>query len=204
MDLKTLPMLLLWTFLASFPLLSAMALPSTVIDLIASPPPSLPIRETQLLSKRCDNKLQNASFESGESPWLAMVSGSWSTRGIYTSATGGHQGSNFYYAQSNSTIDSTLTISQSNIDIANGATVECAAWLASRRPGNVGSTRVEVFLDGLSCGMQYLGTTGWTRVGGKVSVSGDGAIHTMAVVIVSDEAGDEGWTVWVDDLWVGC
>ncbi|KAF1843867.1 uncharacterized protein K460DRAFT_289919 [Cucurbitaria berberidis CBS 394.84] len=179
-----------------------MALPSTALDLVDSPP-SLVVRKLHTLSKRCDNKLQNPSFESGESPWLAMVSGSWSTRGVYTSSGGGHHGSNFYYGQSNSTIDSTLTLSQSEINIPNGATVECAAWIASRRPGNVGSSRVEVFLDGQSCGTEYLGTTGWTKVGGKVGVSGDGAVHTLAVVVVSDEAGEEGWAVWVDDLWVG-
>lgn len=67
----------------------------------------------------------------------------------------------------------------------------------------MGSSRVEVFLDGQSCGVQYLGTTGWTRIGGKVGVSGDGPVHTLAVVVESDEAGTEGWAVWVDDLWVG-
>ncbi|KAJ4365687.1 hypothetical protein N0V83_008307 [Neocucurbitaria cava] len=166
MDLKTLPLLLLWTLIASLPLLSALALPSTALDLIDSPPPTH--QHTQPLSKRCDNKLANPSFESGESPWLAMVTSSWTTRAVYTSAQGGHQGSNFYYGHSNSTIDSTLTISQSAINIEAGASVECAAWIASSRPGNVGSTRVEVFLDGESCGMQYLGTTGWTRVGGRL------------------------------------
>lgn len=81
--------------------------------------------------------------------------------------------------------------------------MECAAWVASRRPGNVGSTRVEVFLDGHSCGLAYLGTTGWTRVAGKVNVSGDGAIHTIAVVAVSDEASEEGWHIWLDNMSVG-
>lgn len=65
---------------------------------------------------------------------------------------------------------------------------------------------MEVFLDGMSCGMAYLGTTGWTRVGGRVGVEGLGTGtegHTFAVVVVSDEASVEGWSVWVDDLVVG-
>ena len=134
-----------------------------------------------------------------------MLFGSWSSyRGIYTSPTGGASGSNFYYALSNSTIDSTLTLSQSGINIPVGVEVECSAMVASRRPGNVGATRVEVFLDGVSCGgARWLGTSGWTRVGGKVRVGEVQGGHTVAVTLVSDEAGEEGWAVWVDDVVVG-
>ncbi|KAH7378842.1 hypothetical protein BKA66DRAFT_571625 [Pyrenochaeta sp. MPI-SDFR-AT-0127] len=180
-----------------------MALPSSSLGFVDTPPPPPPPLTLASLARRCENKIQNPSFEYGVDPWLAMVSGSWATRGVYTSGGGGHQGSNFYYGHSNSTVDSTLTISQSSISIPNGGQVECAAWVASRRPGNIGSTRVEIFLDGQTCGIGYLGTTGWTRIAGKVSVSGDGAVHTLAVVAISDEASEEGWQFWLDDLSVG-
>lgn len=189
--------ILLWTLLSALAL-PATSLPASTLPRIDSPPPSHHLSTTP---KRCTNALSNPSFESGLSPWLDMVSGSFSTRGIFTSADGGQSGQNFYYAHSNATVDSTLTVSQSGFSVQGGGQVECAAWVASRRLGNVGSTRVEVFLDGVSCGVQYLGTAGWTRVGGQVAVTGD--VHTLAVVIVSDEAGDEGWTVWVDGLAVG-
>ncbi|OAL46023.1 hypothetical protein IQ07DRAFT_603433 [Pyrenochaeta sp. DS3sAY3a] len=198
MELTTLPLLLLWTLLTSLPLISALALPPTALDLTSSPPPGL----TNPTSKRCtNNALQNPGFEAGIDPWLPMVSGSWATRGVYTAAGGGHSGANFYYGYSNSTIDTTLTIGQSGIK-ASGR-VGCGAWVASRRPGNVGSTRVEVFLDGQSCGLAYLGTTGWTRVGGSVDAQGGELGSTIAVTVFSDEASEEGWSVWVDDVWVG-
>jgi hypothetical protein len=158
------------------------------------------------LQKRCTNALQNPSFESGISPWLEMGFGSWAQRGIFTSSQGGHQGRNFYYGQSNASVaDSTMTLSQSSLSIPSGTTVDCSAWVASNRPGNVGSTRVEVFLDEVTCGSAvYLGTTGWVKVGGNMVVTGD--VHTMAIVVVSDQAGPEGGQTWVDDalLGVGC
>lgn len=183
--------LLIWA-LAFLPLLNAIPTPS---------------QESPLLPKRCTkNALQNPGFESGEYPWLAMVSGSWAERGVRTSADGGHEGHNFYWGRSNATVqDVTLTLSQSELSIPSGTTVDCSAWVASSRPGNIGATRVEVFLDGITCGSpMYFGTSGWAKVGGKVVVSGDS--HTLAIVIVSDEAGPEGGLVWVDEasLEYGC
>lgn len=157
----------------------------------------------QKLAKRCDNQLQNPSFESGLSPWLTIVQEAWDQRGVYTSPDGGHDGSNFYFAHSNSTISSTLTIAQSGINLSNGESVDCAAWVALLHPGNVGSTQVDVFLDGETCGSANFASTGWTRVGGTVSVNGDGAIHTMAVVFTSNGASEDGWYLWLDDLVVG-
>lgn len=161
------------------------------------------------LQPRCINSLQNPSFESGISPWLTIVQGSFtSTRGVYTSAGGGRSGANFYYALSNASVEASLTVSQTGfgIDGGNGrggdGSVDCSAWVASRRPGNVGSTRVEVFLDGVSCGLQYLGTSGWTKVGGRVK-PGPESTHTVAVVFISDQAGEEGWSLWLDDIVVG-
>ncbi|KAL6705286.1 hypothetical protein ACN47E_007096 [Coniothyrium glycines] len=174
-----------------------LALPTTS----AFPPP----RAAPPLAKRCTNLLSNPSFETGIDPWLAMLTGSFTDqRGIYTSSSGGHSGANFYYAHGNSSVDATLTLSQSGFAIGSAAPgeMECSTWVASRRPGNVGSTRVEVFLDGISCGTQYLGTTGWTKVGGKVKPSSD-QTHTIAIVVNSDEAGDQGWSLWVDDVTVG-
>ncbi|KAH8724613.1 hypothetical protein GQ44DRAFT_256928 [Phaeosphaeriaceae sp. PMI808] len=155
------------------------------------------------LQKRCTNALQNPSFESGISPWLEMGFGSWSQRGIFTSAEGGHDGRNFYFGMSNATVaDCTLTLSQSNLSIPSGTIIDCSAWVASNRPGNVGSTRVEVFVDQVTCGSAvYLGTTGWVKVGGKVTVKGDS--HTLTIVVVSDESGPAGAQVWVDDATVG-
>jgi hypothetical protein len=176
------PALLLWT-LSFLPFLAAI--------------PTTP------LQKRCTNALQNPSFEAGESPWLAMAFGSWAQRGVYTSANGGAEGRNFYFGQSNATIaDATLTLSQSGLAIPAGTTVDCSTWVASNRPGNMGSTRVEVFLDEQTCGSAvYLGTTGWTKVGGKIKVSGES--HTLAIVVVSDESGPEGGLIWIDDAVVG-
>ncbi|KAF1920474.1 hypothetical protein BDU57DRAFT_440199 [Ampelomyces quisqualis] len=153
--------------------------------------------------KRCTNALQNPSFESDLAPWLDIAFGSWLQRGIYTSAEGGHSGPHFYFAQSNATVShTTLTLSQSDISIPAGSSVECAAWVASNRPGNVGSTRVEVFMDEVTCGQAvYLGTNGWAKVGGDVKVNGDK--HSMSIVIVSDATGPEGSKVWVDEAMAG-
>ncbi|KAH7394013.1 hypothetical protein DE146DRAFT_633937 [Phaeosphaeria sp. MPI-PUGE-AT-0046c] len=181
--------LFLWSLLF-LPFLHA--IPTTI-----PPPPST-------LQKRCTNALQNPSFESGISPWLDMAFGSWAQRGIYTSAEGGHSGRNFYFAQSNATVaQTTLTLSQSEVSIQAGTTVDCSVWVSSNRPGNVGSTRVEVFLDEVTCGSAvYMGTNGWTKVGGSVVV-GSGETHTMSVVIANGETGPEGSKVWIDDAVVG-
>lgn len=156
--------------------------------------------------KRCTNILQNPSFESGVSPWLEMGFGSWAARGVYTQASGGHDGRNFYWGQSNATAaESTLSVSQSELQIPSGTTVECSVWVASNRPGNVASTAFEVFLDGVTCGTAInLGTTGWVKVGGKLAVSGDS--HTFTVVVSSDTTGPQGSQVWIDDavLGAGC
>jgi hypothetical protein len=154
--------------------------------------------------KRCTNALQNPSFENGLDPWLAMHFGSWALRGVYTSSEGGHSSTrNFYYARSNASVsEATMTLSQSGLTIPAGTTVDCSAWVASSRPGNVGSTRVEVFLDEVTCGsVAFLGTNGWQRVGGKVTVAGE--THTLAIVVSSDETGEEGSEVWVDNGMVG-
>lgn len=152
--------------------------------------------------KRCSNLLANPSFESGESPWQTMALGSWETRGIYTSSEGGHEGNNFFYAHTNATVaDATMNLSQYGFSIPSGAAVDCSAWIASRRPGNVGATKVQVMLDGQTCGEAYFGTNGWIKVGGKVTV-GEGP-HTMAIVVLSDQAGPDGASVWVDDAFVG-
>ncbi|KAH7095039.1 hypothetical protein FB567DRAFT_19292 [Paraphoma chrysanthemicola] len=154
------------------------------------------------LQKRCTNVLQNPSFESGIDPWLAMAFGSWAQRGVYTSASGGHEGRNFYFGRSNATVaSSSLNLSQSGLKIPAGTTVDCSTWVATDRPGNVGNTHVELFVDEQSCGGVYLGTTGWTKVGGKVMVSGDS--HTFSIIAVSSETGPEGGAIWVDDAVLG-
>lgn len=68
----------------------------------------------------------------------------------------------------------------------------------------MGTTRVEVFLDEVSCGVGILGgQEGWVRVGGEVEVQGAVGGSTFAVAFGSEVAGDDGWEVWVDDLVVG-
>jgi len=180
-------LLLIWA-LAFLPFLNAM--PTTPLPL-------------STLQKRCSNVLQNPSFESGVSPWLEMGFGSWAHRGVYTQASGGHDGRNFYWGQSNATVaEATLTLSQSELSIPSGTTIECSAWVASDRPGNVASTGVEVFMDGVTCGNAVnLGTNGWVKVGGKITVSGDS--HTYTIVVISDTTGPQGSQIWVDDAVVG-
>ncbi|KAH9879944.1 hypothetical protein J1614_001968 [Plenodomus biglobosus] len=174
------------------------------------------------------NALQNPSFESSLSPWLDIVTSSFSTRGVFSGGGGGHTGPHFYYARSNSSGEATLTLSQSFVwgelgagsvggakakgevegELEGAADIECSAWISSFRPGNIGFTHVEVFLDGVRCGdVRRLGTSGWTRVGGRVGAGevgvADGGVHSLAVVIVSYGASEEGWQVWVDDVVVG-
>ncbi|KAF1946716.1 hypothetical protein EJ02DRAFT_218238 [Clathrospora elynae] len=190
MALLTLPVLVLWTLTLLFALSSALALPMDSAD-------------SSSLTKHCTNFLTNPSFEAGELPWLAMVTGSWETRGIWASSSGGHSGSNYYYGLSNSTIETSITLSQSGLSISPGQ-VNCSAWVASSRPGNMGSTRIEVYLDDVSCAPAVqVGTTGWMKVGGTVGVQDVEGGHTLAVVIVGDVATDEGWSISLDDLSVG-
>lgn len=156
------------------------------------------------IEKRCTNVLENPSFESGLSPWLHMGFGSWSTYAVYTSSGGGHDGNNLYYGQSNATkAASTLTVAQSGFSVPAGATVECSAWIASNRPGNSYDTEVQVFLDQVSCGSSlHLGTNGWVKVGGQVTVSAID-MHTFTIVAISGETGPQGSQVWIDDAMVG-
>jgi hypothetical protein len=140
-----------------------------------------------------------------------MVTGSWSSRGISPLPFGGHSGLNSYVATSNSSaVRATLTLSQSYIDLPVGAAVDCYAWVRGDRPS--GQTRVEIFLDQVSCGRAvYLGVgaTGWRKIGGKTTVQGvaEGVGHSIAVSVQGDGVEDErGWSVAVDDVGVvvGC
>jgi hypothetical protein len=153
--------------------------------------------------KNCNNILQDASFETGLSPWLDIGFGAWDQRGVMTSSEGGHHGQNFYYGQSKAVLsNTTFTLSQSALTITAGTTVNCSAWVASKRPGNVGSTSVELFIDEASCGGPvYYGTNPWQKIGGQVTVSQDS--HTFSIVVISDVTGPEGSETWVDDAVVG-
>ncbi|KAF2851091.1 hypothetical protein T440DRAFT_395160 [Plenodomus tracheiphilus IPT5] len=215
----TLLQTLLLTLLTLVPLTTPLSLPPSPPTAPAPPNTSpSPTSYPKTLSQ-CPNALQNPSFESNLPPWMDIVTGSFQIRGAYTGLGGGHDGPHFYYARSNSSIDATIALSQSFTVIpglttagagaGTGAVVECAAWVASFRPGNVGETSVEVFLDGVSCGgARGLGISGWTRVGGRVGASElgpllDGGVHTLVVVVISYGASEEGWQVWVDDVVVG-
>lgn len=77
-------------------------------------------------------------------------------------------------------------------------------------------TSVEVWLDGVRCGegVELVGgekeeeEEEWVRVGAEVQVAGGeggGEGSTIAVVVTSQAAGEEGWEVWIDDVGVvGC
>ena len=154
--------------------------------------------------RACTNHLTNPSFESGAvDPWLTIVTSAWSTRGVFENFFT-HSGTHHYYAHSTSTVDSTLTLSQTNINTSVGTTVDCYAWVAGKR--TEGMTDVEVFLDGVSCGQTTLGVGDpqWKRVGSRVRVTGtgNGMGSTIAIVATSGSAGEEGWEVWVDDVGV--
>ena len=157
--------------------------------------------------KTCTNYLANPSFESGSiDPWLPIVTSAWSTRGVFANYFT-HDGTYHYYAHATSTVEATLTLSQSSVNAPVGGTVDCYAWVAGAR--SEGETRVEVFLDGVSCGVVQLGVGdgGWKRVGSKVKVNGtgNGMGSTIAVVATSMSAGEDGWEVWIDDVGaVGC
>ncbi|KAF2623438.1 hypothetical protein BU25DRAFT_424943 [Macroventuria anomochaeta] len=155
-------------------------------------------------TRTCTNYLINPSFESGAiEPWLPIVESAWSTRGVFANPFT-HQGTHYYYAHATSTVESTLTLSQSGLNAPVGATVDCYAWVAGKR--GEGVTRIEVILDGVSCGASQfnVGEDGWKKVGGKVKVIGGvpETGSTLAIVVTSKSAGDEGWEVWVDDVGV--
>jgi hypothetical protein len=178
--------------------------------ILASPTTQATPLPSALSTKRCINALTNPSFENSMlDPWMDMVTGSWSSRGI-SSPGGAHSGSNVYAATSNSSeVTATLTLSQSYINLSSGSTVDCHVWVMGSRPS--GQTRVEIFLDQVSCGKAALGVgkTGWTKVGGKIAVQDvvGGVGHSVAVSVQGDGVADEGgWYVAVDDVGVvfGC
>lgn len=90
--------------------------------------------------------------------------------------------------------------------------MECYAWVRRGEAGK-GRARVEVFLDGGSCGGVVEvgeGQEEWVKVGGKVvvqDVGAGGVGHTVAVTVQGYGAeGDGGWSVAIDDVGVvvGC
>lgn len=178
--------IVIWA-LAFLPFLSA--IPTTPLS-----PPSL--------EKRCTNVLVNPSFEAGIDPWLNLGLGSWKTRGVFSSAQGG-QNSKSFFAESNATnAASNMAVSQSGLNIPSGTTVDCSAWVASLRPGNIGSTAIELFIDDKSCGGPvYLGNSRWVKVGGKVTLSGES--HNFVVTVTVDITGPQGSMTWIDDTFVG-
>lgn len=184
---RMLAILLFWV-MSCFPVLNAIPTAQTSVSNIQG---------------KCTNILQNSSFEAGVFPWLDIGFGAWDQRGVMTSAEGGRDGRNFYFAQSKAVLsNTTFTLSQSGLTIPAGTTVNCSAWVASKRPGNVGSTSVELFIDETSCGGPvYYGTNPWQKIGGKVTVSQDS--YTFSIVVISDVTGPEGSETWVDDAFVG-
>ncbi|KAF3047645.1 hypothetical protein E8E12_011159 [Didymella heteroderae] len=158
------------------------------------------------IPRACTNDLQNPSFETGNlDPWLPIVQSAWSAdRGVYPRLSPDNRGKYYYYAHAVSTVESSLTMSQSGIMLPVGSTVDCHTWVAGSRSENV--TTVTVFLDGVTCGTLELkpGDDDWHRVGSKVKVVGGvpGAGSTMAVVAMSKGAGDDGWDIYIDDMGV--
>ncbi|KAF1923604.1 uncharacterized protein M421DRAFT_425664 [Didymella exigua CBS 183.55] len=170
---------------------------STTIALPATP---------DINPRACVNHLSNPSFETGSlDPWLPIVESAWSpNRGVVPGPTPNGSGKYYYYAQAISTVEATLTMSQSGIMLPVGSTADCYTWVAGRRSENV--TKVTVFLDGVICGTDELkvGDTSWKRVGSKVKVAGGvpGMGSAMAVVATSKSAGDDGWDISIDDMGV--
>ncbi|KAF3049197.1 hypothetical protein E8E11_000757 [Didymella keratinophila] len=175
----------LWAVASFFPATSA--LPAT---------PNIP--------RACINKLRNPSFETGNlDPWLPIVQSAWSTdRGLYPRLSPNSFGKYYYYAHATSTVESSLTMSQSGVMLTMGSTVDCYAWVQGSRSENV--TAVTVFLDGMTCGALELkpGDDSWHRVGSKVKVVGGvpGTGSTMAVVAMSMGSGEDGWDIYIDDM----
>lgn len=158
-----------------------------------------------LMQRTCTNHLVNPSFElKSIFPWLTIVTSAWSNRDVVASPFA-HSGAYYYQAHSNSTIEATLTLFQSGLNVPANTVVECYAWVAGQR--GEGSTSVEVFLDGVSCGTASLGDGDrrqWVRAGGRVRVQRgeDGIGSTIAIVASSERAGKDGWDIWIDDVGV--
>ena len=154
--------------------------------------------------RACTNNLNNPSFETGNLiPWLPIVQSAWSAdRGLYPRSLPNNSGKYYYYAHATSTIESSLTMSQSDVMLFVGSTVDCYAWVKGSRSENV--TTVTVFLDGVTCGALELkpGDESWHRVGSKVKVVGGvpDTGSTMAVVAMSMGAGKDGWDIYIDDM----
>ena len=106
---------------------------------------------SKAVTASCTNAVQNPSFGSGLDPWTSFASGSWASRDVVEGAA--HDGTHFYQGLSNSTNQSTITLSQMNINIAGGAKIDCSAWVyAGGNMGANGKASFEVFVDGASCG----------------------------------------------------
>ncbi|KAF3005006.1 hypothetical protein E8E13_008710 [Curvularia kusanoi] len=200
-------------FTTLLPLVLTLQPLSTAATATATPAPAPPTNCTG------PNRLTNPSFESGAlDPWLPIVQSSWSpTRGVISLSPNSpsntpnpatHSGNYAYYAHSLATTPSSLSLSQSGLDISVGKTVDCYAWVRGKR--STGVMNVEVWLDGVRCGVEVelgAGEEEWVRVGGEVEVLGgvDGTGSSVAVVVSGEGSGEEGWEVWIDDLGVvGC
>ncbi|KAF1839706.1 hypothetical protein BDW02DRAFT_626130 [Decorospora gaudefroyi] len=186
---------------------------STLLLSLSLSLPTLAHTTPSPLTPRCTNALRNPGFETSQiSPWLDMVSGSWSKRSISTSPNPypAHSGSKFYYAHSNAThMTSTLTLAQSYFELRTGDRVRCGAWVRGQRP--TGTTRVQVWLDAAACGGEVLLTAAtngnaWMWVGGQAVVRDvmGGVGHSVAVTLQGEGVrASEGWSVAVDDVSVG-
>lgn len=149
----------------------------------------------------CPNLLLNPSFEAGLLPWLPITTSPFPDRGVTTDSALAHTGSHVYRAVSSSIGAASLALSQSGVNVSAGREVDCFAWV--RGKGGV-DVRVEVLLDGISCGVGEVGggDEGWVRVGGGMTV-GSGRETGSTVVVVASGEGE--WEVWVDDVGVvGC
>jgi hypothetical protein len=154
--------------------------------------------------RACTNHLYNPSFETGNlDPWLPIVQSAWSAdRGLYPRSSPNNFGKYYYHAHATSTIESSLTMSQSGVMLSVGIIVDCYAWVKGSRSENV--TTVTVFLDGVTCGTLEMkpGDEGWHRIGSNVKVLGGvpGTGSTMAVVAMSLGAGEDGWDIYMDNM----
>ncbi|KAF1956780.1 hypothetical protein CC80DRAFT_548274 [Byssothecium circinans] len=210
----TLPTLILSTILiTTAPHTSALALntlqtmPTTHYN-HASPPAS---PNLHLPRAPCTptNLLQNPAFESGAiAPWAVYATGSWAQRGISKEAP--HDGTYGFYAVSNSTNASTLSLTQYNIgtrDIVSGGRLRVSMWCyVGGGMGAQSKATFTVFLDERVVGERVLQSRGeggvWSEMRADLSSGGEGGMITVTVVADAGGVMGEEVGVGVDDLWV--
>jgi hypothetical protein len=142
------------------------------------------------------NAVQNGGFESGNlAPFTVSLTGDWEDERV----VGGrpHTGTFYYFGATRSVNPSSLTITQTGVQVLDGTVVDCFAYFNAYR--NPGYTSIfQVFIGDVLCGSATVTSTDYLRVGGQVQVSGD--VHVVTVVISSTGSDEAASVVGVDDI----